>query len=1392
MGKKTLAIAFAALLVFLFGQALAYPALLQQNAKTVFFEDFANLTLPEATAAGIYAADFNAENINWLQPTENDFFAITGTTEYSISWTDENNYILNWQSGGITNTIATINAMAIPNDATYKSSQSNCEAWFAPQESYNRTNNQTNQNNYGYAFCTNMGTGAWHCLQNMSFPDNFCIWPIVNMQNSCSFKQQRNTQCGTTCTYAQCSSYNASGSMQTVCPSISSTTKYNSSFYYFFACGPVQCYVSTTNNNDQFIETCTNNCSYGQCISNTSCSNECSQGQSRCNGSYQQTCGNYDTDCLEWPTSISGSGNTLCPSGCNSSTNACNSCDSHARSECYNNDLYWFDSCGNRQEIKQDCVSNCSNSTCDPTGNSTTTNINVPANIKWFSSGLNITSGKMLSITATGNWSGNGSNYNSPDGYTSLAPSGFVAPDLRVAALVAKIASNAPFFVGSNYSGTANATGTLYFAFNDDGSGFADNTGSLSTTITIGDACANECNAGETGCVGTQKWQCGEANDNDNCLEKVYSNCSNGCNNGTCINCTSHASQACQNNDVFWKDSCGQIQEIKQDCGDSSCSFGEYYCQGNNTVRDKTCNNKGCSNNACFSNPTTTLETIACQYGCNNGTCIGSIGVKATDKWNNPINNASVFANSTLKGNTDASGTLYFQTLPGDSGKTYSINVKTATGTDCGTKTTIINFETDKDETLFSCNNTNNTLYATISTNKTAFIVGETIEFNITVRDQSGNAIGNASIGILDPQDNTIATKQTDSSGQAAYSALAKKAGFFRFEFSIAKGGFDSIKKIPTIQIEYSVLSDSDGDGISDKDEQLIGSEPLNAQSNLGSLLLFSSMASWNNQLSWILVGLDSTQREQAFESLKKLDSAQLESLAEPAKQQQAAQALESVFAGALPEKRQASLQSLFESADETKQFSKGAIVVFVLYDKETKTTSIATIGANCTGFLIGLLYGAGNGLNDDATGIGGIIDVAAGVLNGIWFYTTHASKIVPVLSSVWEFMISLPEMIWNSGGVISQEFRDIIIGILKLAATINPIKNPSTEAEKLDYAAFQTGFLQGYVAGYIAEQVVLIGFAISKIGEAVKGINIATKTYKTIDQVTATLARISKDTRFGPETANAIEQIKHLNWIDNILRTGTEAQKNGLARITKALKNNPNEVEKFFGGMTQQTAKEIAERWEITALRLEKIPCRGGCGNLSEVFEQLTTKDERLGKLFLKWENNTQNGLMKIVDSQGIDLVDDGFGKYGEKTLKKASSFVEKYGDDALSPFEKEGKGGFAITERYSDMVETFNQKKFTNWVDDSVLDNHWVKHKAEFVELGINSKEQYTLLGKDIATAAQSEKRVAESTKYALYDSSRNIIAFANKDGEIISIFRPTEGIEYARNLSMGVRFV
>ena len=99
--------------------------------------------------------------------------------------------------------------------------------------------------------------------------------------------------------------------------------------------------------------------------------------------------------------------------------------------------------------------------------------------------------------------------------------------------------------------------------------------------------------------------------------------------------CTSHESYSCYDNDVYWYDSCGDVEEKKQECGGNfykiatengkfSCSSIKWdrYCDGDHKKRDYLCYENICSGNSCQVE-THIMDTYSkyCRNGCRRGRC---------------------------------------------------------------------------------------------------------------------------------------------------------------------------------------------------------------------------------------------------------------------------------------------------------------------------------------------------------------------------------------------------------------------------------------------------------------------------------------------------------------------------------------------------------------------------------------------------------------------------------------------------------------------------------------------------------------------------------------------------------------------------------------------------
>ncbi|GEM_PF-3570368 len=367
---------------------------------------------------------------------------------------------------------------------------------------------------------------------------------------------------------------------------------------------------------------------YGLSIS-YDCTNQCSfVGQTQCSGNYSQTCGNYDADiCLEW------NAGTYCPNACNGSTGQCNTCTSHSYSQCYNNDRYWYNSCGAREDLRQDC------------GDTT---------------------------------------------------------------------------YGSNYCS------------NDD----------VYRNV-------------------TDRW-CSSDVCNSNSYPQLVQECGvAGCNPSTsqCNVCTPHSSIGCFNNDAYWHNSCGQVEDLYQDC------------------------------------------RVSCQSApdwCNDG-LLGNFAVKVKNEQGTPEQNATVSfkrqgsATFQFAGATNSQGILLFSDLwPNEETNIrYEIKVVSANGSDCGTQATTINNEGDTDTVMFRCPIANNNNYLRIQPSGPETInLGQSLQLNALIRDLLSAPISQALVGLIRPYSQTPLSGFSDGAGNVSFQDTGVPAGTHNFQFIASKPNY--------------------------------------------------------------------------------------------------------------------------------------------------------------------------------------------------------------------------------------------------------------------------------------------------------------------------------------------------------------------------------------------------------------------------------------------------------------------------------------------------------------------------------------------------------------------------------------------------------------------------
>lgn len=137
--------------------------------------------------------------------------------------------------------------------------------------------------------------------------------------------------------------------------------------------------------------------------------------------------------------------------------------------------------------------------------------------------------------------------------------------------------------------------------------------------------------------------------------EQLVETCTYGCENNACVIplCVKNSDcgtdgwvggLSCSNDDVYQNyrtytcnnpgtssSYCSSTDTLtlKQDCGNDYCdAWGSNYCKDGDVYRSRTCYDKGCSAGACFNTLWTDEQLVeGCAYGCQNGKCLLSAAV---------------------------------------------------------------------------------------------------------------------------------------------------------------------------------------------------------------------------------------------------------------------------------------------------------------------------------------------------------------------------------------------------------------------------------------------------------------------------------------------------------------------------------------------------------------------------------------------------------------------------------------------------------------------------------------------------------------------------------------------------------------------------------------------
>ncbi len=569
---------------------------------------------------------------------------------------------------------------------------------------------------------------------------------------------------------------------------------------------------------------------------------------------------------------------------------------------------------------------------------------------------------------------------------------------------------------------------------------------------------------------------------------------------------------------------------------------------------------------------------------CNITTCGGRINVSVKDISSNGISGAKVYLDGSYRADTDSSGSNSQSTSDVSCGQSHSVAIYCSNGIYCDTKSTTINSDGDEDPLNFTCQVCvpNKNLSISASSNS-SYSLNDSISLDITVQDGSGVLIDGATLTIYDPFLGYNVTRTTVN-GRYTYNTTATKTGTKTFTINAGKSTYTSASTTKSIAVgqnlatvvvnakntDSSPLSgaivyadgvlegetssagkrnvnittgnhrfdlkcpdttfcssasgsfheginnldfscncdiDADGDGFTNSKERLIGSDIRSPLSTPPTVILqYSLTNACLNPVSINLSVSSEEQKQKLVQNLKGMNYAQLSAMS--LHEDNLENALHNTGISVQEVKvRTMSIKELVSQNEDIEGFMTDDNTMVIIFSDSAGNLNVTQYASNCQGLFIGLASGGVAGLKDDATFV-------MNVIKGIIWAAQNYKEVPGVISQTWEYIRSTDFSALL--GQVGNATEEATFDILKEGTKWN-----NYNQETPNYAAFQTGFLQGFVSGYVIEQV----FLLKGVGNVIKSIKVVKQTTKLIGDAYKAFSRIFD--KFGSATAMILSDFK-------------------------------------------------------------------------------------------------------------------------------------------------------------------------------------------------------------------------------------------------------------------------